>query len=214
MNIDEREQLSRFLEQLAQTQAIEKDGEADALIRATCARQTDAAYLLVQRAMLLEAAVRKSQDENARLQGELEQARSQSQSRSNPGDGNTRFIDANAWGNSPAPRSPLTPQVQPAQIAPPTPAQSAMPATSAWGSGMLGNMATTAAGVVAGGFLFQGIGHLLGSARPGLVDSQTSQSGAQGGHTPLSETAAESSAGLFDISSVDDFIASDADGNV
>jgi hypothetical protein len=37
----------------------------------------------------------------------------------------------------------------------------AAPASS-WGSGILGNVATTAAGVVAGSFLFQGIENLMG----------------------------------------------------
>ena len=196
MNIQEREQLSLFLEQLAQAQAVEKDAEADALIRATCARQADAAYLLVQRTMLLDTAVRNSQREINRLQGELAQARNQSLT----GRGNTGVIDANSWGNSPATR-PVP--------APPTPL-AATPAASAWGSGMLGSIATTAAGVVAGGFLFQGIGHLLGNQRPssGLSNSSNDPVSAPR-DSVASVDPQEDTTDIFDTSSVDDYIAGD-----
>ena len=45
------------------------------------------------------------------------------------------------------------------------PPSAATPASS-WGSGMLGTVATTAAGVVAGSFLFQGIQGLMGHHNP------------------------------------------------
>ena len=54
MNIQERDQLKLFLQQLTQVQASQKDAEAETLIREACARQPDAGYLLVQRAMQLE----------------------------------------------------------------------------------------------------------------------------------------------------------------
>lgn len=53
MNPQERDQLILFLQQLTQAQAGQKDNEADTLIKDACARQVDAAYLLVQRAMQL-----------------------------------------------------------------------------------------------------------------------------------------------------------------
>lgn len=198
MNIEEREQLTLFLQQLVQAQATTKDGEAAALIEAACARQADAAYLLVQRAMLLEAAVHNSQAEITRLQGELARAKN----RSPASQGGAGFIDTNAWGNSPTPVAP------PASA--PTPAASAAP-PPAWGSGMLGTMATTAAGVVAGGFLFQGIGQLFGN--------QHSSSALAAGRDQTSSAALDQAAivdpqdgaDLFDTSSVDAYLASDTD---
>lgn len=135
MNLQERESLNRFLEQLSQAQVGPKDGEAEQLIRATCSRQPDAAYLLIQRALLLEQALQASQARVASLEGEL--------SRTRTGGG---FLSANAWGNAPA-----------AAASP-----AAAPVAAGRGSGLLGTIATTAAGVVAGSFLFQGIEHLLG----------------------------------------------------
>ena len=38
--------------------------------------------------------------------------------------------------------------------------------TSAWGGGMMAQVATTAAGVVAGGLLFQGVQNLMGHNKP------------------------------------------------
>ena len=143
MNPQERELLTTFLQQMSQAQAGQKDAEADALIRDAVARQPDAAYLLVQRAMGLEYA----------LQAAQEQLRS-----------NTRsgFLDSpNSWGRSaPVPAQvPLAPAA--AQAAGQQVQAAAKPASS-WGSGMLGTVATTAAGVVAGSFLFQGIQGLMG----------------------------------------------------
>lgn len=195
MNVDEREELVRFLEQLARAQAVRKDDEADALIRSTCTRQTDATYLLVQRTMLLEQAVRNSQSEIVRLQGELAQARSLAAT----GRANTAFIDANSWGNSPTTRPTTTP--------PPAPEPGARPAASAWESGMLGTIAGTAAGVVAGNFLFQGIEHLLGDRRTLSAPGNTALA--------LHDSAAsvdrqdDGVADIFDTSSVDDYISGD-----
>lgn len=158
MNPQERDQLSLFLQQLTQVQASQKDAEADTLIREACARQPDAGYLLVQRAMQLEHALQTMKVQCAQLQAELDKARSGTQ---------TGFLtDATAWGRSPqapavssAPAAPtVASSIQPRAQAP---VPAAAPASS-WGSGILGNVATTAAGVVAGSFLFQGIENLMG----------------------------------------------------
>lgn len=191
MNTDERAELVRFLEQLAQAQAAHKDDEADALIRSTCSRQADAAYLLVQRAMLLEQAVRNSQSEIARLRNELAQAREQATS----GRANNGFIDANSWGNSPTIRPTATP---------PAPELGARPVASAWGSGMLGTIASTAAGVVAGNFLFQGIEHLLGDRRP--LSAPNNAAPAPHDSAAAIDRQDDGATDIFDTSSVDDYI--------
>ena len=147
----ERELLSAFLQQMTQAQAGQKDPEADALIREASARQPDAAYLLAQRAMVLDCALQAAQAQAAKLQAELDQLR--------PG-ARSSFLDtSNAWGRPmPAPspgRVPLAAAAPARAAAQPAPA-------SSWGSGILGTVATTAAGVVAGSFLFQGIQGLMG----------------------------------------------------
>lgn len=146
MNTQEREQLTAFLSALTAAQAIHKDSEADALIRQAVERQPDASYLLVQKAFLQEQALGTSQRRIEQLQSELDALRS-SQSR-------PAFVDTGSWGNSSPRVSAMTPPVAPAPVQP--------AAAPSWGSGWLGNVATTAAGVAAGAFLFQGIEHLVG----------------------------------------------------
>ncbi|MBI3371764.1 MAG: DUF2076 family protein [Betaproteobacteria bacterium] len=156
MTPQEREHLAAFLQQMTQMQAGQKDAEADALIREAATRQPDAAYLLVQRAMGLDYALQATQAQAAKLQTELDQSRSGARS---------SFLDtSNAWGRpmpaqgaapvaaAPAPLARAASQAAPAAAAP----------GSSWGSGILGTVATTAAGVVAGAFLYQGIQSLMG----------------------------------------------------
>lgn len=211
MNSQERDQLTQFLQQLTQAQASQKDSEADTLIREACMRQPDATYLLVQRAMLLDHALLDSQTQIAHLQGELDKTRA--------GNSSGSFPNQYAWGNSSATQSSPAPQA-PAYPAALTPAAvstpAAAPAASAWGSSMLGNIATTAAGVVAGGFLFQGIGHLLGNhgSNSGLMNGLNSNASADHHDAPANNQHVDdsvSNAGVFDTSSVDDFIGGDTD---
>ena len=170
MNIQEREQLSQFLQQLKGAQVGAKDAEAERLILETCRQQADASYLLVQRSMLLGQALETAQAEIARLQKAIE---------SPQGSSSTSFLGGSAWGNTPVisangqPRSP--------GLAPAAPMPTAAVNPSAWGSGMLGTVATTAAGVVAGSFLFQGIEHLMGNHNSGnglLSENKTSHEAA------------------------------------
>jgi hypothetical protein len=152
MNYQEREQLTAFLSQLVAARVGQKDAEAESLIRDALGRQPDAAYLLVQKAFLQEQALRNAQGRIDQLQSELDAARANA---SRPA-----FADTNSWGNSAA---------RPAPAAAPAPVAVAPAAPSAGlGSGWLGNVATTAAGVVAGSFLFQGIEHLMGHQNGGL----------------------------------------------
>ena len=161
MTLQERELLTSFLQQMTLAQAGQKDPEAEALIREASAKQPDTAYLLVQRSMGLEYALQAANAETARIQGELNQLRSTSS--------NSFLNNANAWGKLTTTNSALAPAAgsnvpiqSPSQQRPPS---AATPASS-WGSGMLGTVATTAAGVVAGSFLFQGIQGLMGHHNP------------------------------------------------
>ena len=188
MNLQERESLIRFLEQLSLAQSGQKDGEAEQLIRAACSRQPDAAYLLVQRALLLERALQASEARVTSLEGELSRART--------GGG---FLSANTWGNAPATAA--------------SPASGPAPAASGWGSGVLGTIATTAAGVVAGSFLYQGIERLVGNH--GARDGQGAAAliGGDGGLGKglLDSPADDSGGGFFND---DNLVAvSDVDGS-
>ena len=143
MTPQENELLQKFLAQLAQAHASAKDPEAQAMISRTVAQQPDAAYLLVQRALLLERALQQAKSQLSRPR----------EQRDGVGGG------SQTWTQTPS----STPATAPAPASPPH-AQAAPQTggtTSGWG-GFLGNAATTAAGVAGGAFLFQGLEDLLG----------------------------------------------------
>ena len=142
MNPEERQALTQLLQQLTTTPVASKLPEADSLIRDALAKQPDAAYLLVQRVMLLEQALNAAKAQISQLQN---QAR--------PATGQGGFLGNSPWG---------------APVAPAANAYAAPPAQPAAGSSFLGNIATTAAGVVAGSFLFQGIESLMGHHHSGF----------------------------------------------
>jgi hypothetical protein len=171
MNTQEIQSLENFLNQLVQARGVAKDPQADRLIAAAVAQQPDAAYLLVQRALLVEQALNNAKAQVASLQAQLQAAQSA------PSRG---FLDAEAWGNNPgaAPRpamgAPAAPTyMQPAPMQPQAPAAS--PGFFGGGlGGTLGTVAATAAGVAGGAFLFQGIEHML---HPGGASGLMNQSG-------------------------------------
>jgi hypothetical protein len=147
MNPQEKVQLEQFLQQLNSTQAGAKDSDANALIAESVKKQPDASYLLVQRAMGLEMALQVAQKQMAEMQAQIDQT-------SKPSSGFLSGI--NSWGRA-----------APAQGAPANAMAAARPAAgaaqpSSWGSGMLGAIATTAVGVVAGSMLYQGIQSMMG----------------------------------------------------
>lgn len=72
MNPQERDQLNLFLKQLAEARVGAKDAEAAQLIADSVAKHPDAAYLLVQRAMLLEQALNSAKSQIADLQQRLQ----------------------------------------------------------------------------------------------------------------------------------------------
>lgn len=158
MTPQERELLTQFLNQLAEARAGEKNAEAEALIREAVARQPDAAYLLVQRTILQEQALNAAKTQIAQLQNQLQNARS--------GNRESGFLGGgNPW--SQASESPANASGVPGagnyQVPRAAPAANVSSFGSGGGGGsFLGNIATTAAGVVAGSFLFQGIENLLG----------------------------------------------------
>src|SRR5438067_2543513 len=134
MTPQERQSLQDFLGQLAQVRGTVKDPEAATLIAQAAAENPDALYLSVQRAILLEQALDAAKTQIAQLQAQ-----------SSAGG---RFLGS-TWGSQPA--QPVVPAAAPTE----------RPGLFSGGS-FLGNVASTAAGVAAGAFLFQGIENLLG----------------------------------------------------
>src|SRR4051812_30697912 len=150
MTPQDNELLQKFLAQLAQAHVSTKDPEAQAMISRAVAEQPDAAYLLVQRALLLERALQQAKSQLSRLQEQ-----------SGGADGGSH-----AWTQT----RPSTPATAP--VAASLPQAQAVPPTGGTGSGgggFLGNAATTAAGVAGGAFLFQGLEDLLGHRGGGFV---------------------------------------------
>jgi uncharacterized protein len=151
MNSQEKVQLEQFLQQLKSTQVGTKDSDANALIAESIKQQTDASYLLVQRAMGLEMALQVAQKQMAEMQAQIDQANQANK----PSSGFLSGI--NSWGRA----APTATQSAPSNSMAARPAAGAAQ-PSAWGSGMLGAIATTAVGVVAGSLLYQGIQSMMG----------------------------------------------------
>ena len=166
------------MQQLVEVKLSEKDNEAQELIKQAITRQPDAAYLLVQRCLIQDQALHAAQSQIADLQQQLQQKKAASSSKN--------FLGDNPWApasvtNEAVPgasnyQMPASASANPAyaRAAPQSPA-------TGFGSSFLGNVATTAAGVVAGSFLFQGIGNLLGHHGPS----------SPWGHQPTDEHLAE-----------------------
>jgi hypothetical protein len=172
MSPQDSQMLHDFLNQLIQARGIQKDPEADALIQRAVAQQPDAAYLLVQRALLLEQALNGAKEQIAQLESQVRSAQQ----------GDRRFLDANAWGNSGGARPANAPMQQErreyqhdprdtpqAQYQAPYQQPSMMGGMFGGrpggflggGGGLLGSIAATAAGVAAGSFLFHGLDNMF-----------------------------------------------------
>lgn len=151
MTAQEHEVLGTFLNQLVQARVAAKDPQAAAMIHDAVGQQPDAAYLLVQKVLLLDRALSQAKMQLTDLQAQLQAARSP---------GNADFIDsASSWGNTPSSAATGV-RVYPAQ-GNSTPL-SARPGFLSDGlRSTLGNIATTAAGVAGGALLFEGIEHLI-----------------------------------------------------
>ncbi len=192
MNATERDQLLHFLSVLRQTRADPKDPTADDLIREAVRSQTDAPYLLVQRAMglglALDAAQSRIQQLEAQCAQQLDQLtqlqRSQTAKTIPPAASGSWISNAQSWGRGAETPTQHMPAIDAApatsRFATSLPAAArpaAMPApapASAWSGGMMAQMATTAAGVVAGGLLFQGVQSFMGGPKPSAESNAAS----------------------------------------
>ncbi|MFZ6654645.1 DUF2076 domain-containing protein [Undibacterium sp. TJN19] len=172
MSPQETQILQNFLDQLSKVQGIDKDLQAQHMITEAVSKQPDASYLLVQRALLLEQALATANSQIASLQANIREL----QALNTPASGKA-FLDPaiSGWGNSASSR-PLNvtnsvpvnnyaanPPPLPLGM-PPIPSTASAPGFFSGHTGsMLGTVAATAAGVAAGAFLFQGLGHMMGN---------------------------------------------------
>jgi uncharacterized protein len=155
MNPQKYEALRSLLAQLIEIHGVKKDPEADLLIREAVARQPDATYLLVQRTLLLRAAL----DEARRRIAALSTQRQGSTSDPLWGFGSPP--EAIAAAQSLEPRR-LGVAALPAGPSYATPTGSSAPVGGGAMPSFLSQAAATAAGVAGGAFLFQGVEDLLG----------------------------------------------------
>lgn len=140
MTPDERSLLSTFLQDLARSRGEAKDPEADRMINDALAASPDAAYLLVQHAILSDQALHAAQAQIADLQAQLASAR------------------------PPAPAPGFLPRPGPWSQPAPGPGYYG-PGPFSGGGGLgsfLRNAGTTAAGVAGGELLFEGLSGLFG----------------------------------------------------
>lgn len=211
MNASDEKMLQDFLDQLVQAKGVTKDPDADALIGRAVSQQPDAAYLLVQRALLVEQALNNAK---ARI-AELEKQDTK---------GGSGFLDANSWGNSAQsrPSNPVPGMGQGGGFQPPASGAAAAPAKGSsflggGGGSMLGTIAATAAGVAAGSFLFHGIGNLLGNdgndASNSLLADNTAGEGA-GASESNSALADQAGANAIDEPGGDASLADNADDSL
>ena len=153
MNAQERNQLSQLLKPLTEVRLSNKDSEAEKLILDAAQQQPDALYLLVQRALLLEQALNGAKAQISDLQNQLQNSPSSTAGRGG-------FLSNDPWAQPAGNNGPVPGMGRYAEprYAPPQQNSSFF---GGGGSSFLGNVATTAAGVVAGSFLFQGIENLF-----------------------------------------------------
>lgn len=154
MTPDERALLSTFLRDLSSARGVTKDSEADAMIRQVLGGNPDAAYLLVQHAIVADQSLHAAQARIADLEQQLPPPSS------SPG-----FLPRSAgpWGGS----GQQPPYAQPA-YAPPPPDQ--RPGIFSGGGGLgsfLRSAGTTAAGVAGGEMLFSGLSDVFGGHHGG-----------------------------------------------
>lgn len=160
MNTQERALLTNLLNNLKEaangSSNAAKDPEAEQMISETLAA-SGAAYLLVQRHLLLEMALERAQEQIKTLQSGASGSflGGASMPGSSPGSAQT-----NAYGQ-PIGRAEPSPTYA-------APASAPVAARSSFGGGsFLGTAAATATGVLGGALLFQGIEHLMGSGMGG-----------------------------------------------
>jgi uncharacterized protein len=152
MTPEERQVLQQFLSDLDGSRGVQKDPEADGMITDTLRRSPDAAYLLVQHAILADQALQAAQQQIRSLESEgqgQEQGQGQPPAPSFFGGAGQGAV-AQGYGQG----------GQSWSDQPPPPPQSPLSQNSGLG-GFLRSAGTVAAGMAGGEFLAQGLSNLF-----------------------------------------------------
>lgn len=171
MTPQDHELISQLFTRLKQAPAQPVDAEAADAIQRLAREQPDAAYKLVQTVLIQDMALSQAQARLAELERDNGEAPRASFLPQNP---RGSVPAAGPWQRS-APQV-MEPQPAPAPVNPP-------PASSPWGpaaqggagGGFLRAAAATAAGVVGGQLLFQGIQSMFGAHAGGILAGQSAQ---------------------------------------
>ena len=199
MSPSDTQKLHDFLGQLVQARGIQKDPEADALIQRAVAQQPDAAYLLVQRALLMEQALDSARSQIAALESQLQQQQRHGGS----------FLDPNSWGQRRHVSHPQSHHMhyQHAGMGSMGRGMGGF-LRGGGGGGLLGSIAATAAGVAAGSFLFHGLDNLFhdhdGNGAAHLLGGENLAG------SDLSGSALADQAGLNDIGTGDSLLGAES----
>ena len=164
MQSEERELITGLFGRLQPFESQPRDGEAEALIKETVARQPAAPYLLVQTVLVQEQALKAAQERIAELEARAGAAPAAA----------SGFLGSapkiGPWGAQPA--APAT-TPRPSVSSTRSPLQAALAPQQGGGGSFLRSAMATAAGVAGGALLFEGIRSLMGS-NPGPF-GQTAQ---------------------------------------
>jgi hypothetical protein len=155
MTPDEKQLLQNFLRDLTGARGQQKDAEADALINQALGQNPDAAYLLVQHAIVADQSLHAAQARIAELE---RQNNTPPASSSFLPQGSTPWSQGSGYGGN----------IGAGGWAPPPPAE--RPGIFSGGGGLgsfLRNAGTTAAGVAGGEMLFNGLSDLFGGGHRG-----------------------------------------------
>jgi len=165
MHPQERNLLRNFLDRFNHIPPQTPDPEANALIHQAVQRP-DAAYLLVQQALVQEVGLQQAEQRIQQLEQELQAARSSTASASGGGSFLSGILGGRRGGWTDAPASPSVapatrsgwgPNEQNAFVAPTPPVQ-----RGGGFGGFLASAAATAAGVAGGALLFEGVKNFMG----------------------------------------------------
>ncbi|RYG98304.1 MAG: DUF2076 family protein [Alphaproteobacteria bacterium] len=201
MSPSDSQKLHDFLAQLIQARGIQKDSEADALIQRAVDQQPDAAYLLVQRALLMDQALDSARAQIAALENQLQQERGQQQRQTGG------FLDPSSWGHRRHASHPQSHHMhyQHAGFGSMGRGMGGFLGGGGRGGGLLGSIAATAAGVAAGSFLFHGLDNLFhdhdGNSGAHLLGGETLADAGD-----LSGNSLADQAGLNDIGTGDSLL--------
>ena len=145
MNTREQLLVSRLVTRIASQADIAKDADAELEVAALMKVRPDAAYLLLQRTLMLEASLEQSQAQFAQLE-----SRMSALSREMPGGAAAELPGQGRVSPPPVPASQFAPAAAAQPPLSPSPA-----------GGFLRNAATMGAGVLGGSLLFQGIESMM-----------------------------------------------------